>query len=84
MPEVVPISQLRDKHKEILRQIADGPILLAQHNKPAAVLVSVDDWNARERQLELLEARLKYLEMKREFTENPPNLISFDQIEESL
>ncbi|GIK71978.1 MAG: hypothetical protein BroJett021_09660 [Chloroflexota bacterium] len=67
-----------------MRQIADGPILLAQHNKPAAVLVSVDDWNARERQLELLEARLKYLEMKREFTENPPNLISFDQIEESL
>lgn len=84
MPEVIPVSQLRDRHKEILRQIADGPILLAQHSKPAAVLVSVDDWNARERQLEILEARLKYLEMKRQFAQNPPNFVSLDQIEESV
>jgi prevent-host-death family protein len=82
MPEVVPISELRGKHKEILRQIEDGPILLAQHSRPAAVLASVADWNARERQLELVEARLKYLEMKRQFAERPPRLVSFDEIEE--
>jgi prevent-host-death family protein len=84
MPDVVPVSQLRGKHKEIFQQIEDGPILLAQHSRPAAVLVSVADWNARERQLELLEARLRYLEMKRQFTETPPQLVSFDEIEESV
>jgi prevent-host-death family protein len=84
MPEVIPVSQLRDRHKEIFQQVADGPILLAEHSKVAAVLVSVADWNARERQLELLEARLKYLEIKQQFAANSPHLVSFDEIEESV
>ena len=82
IPEVVPVSWLRNKHKDIFKQVEEGPILLAQHSKPAAVLVSVADWNAREKQLEILEARLKYLEIKRQFEENPPRLVSFDEIEE--
>ena len=84
MPDVVPVSDLRGRHKEIFQKIEDGPILLAQHSRPAAVLVSVADWNAREKQLELLEARLKYLEMKRQYEENPPTLVSFDEIEEEI
>jgi prevent-host-death family protein len=84
MPDVVPVSQLRGKHKEIFRQIKDGPILLAQHSRPAAVLVSVTDWNARERQFELLEARLKYLETKRQFEADPPKWVAFEEIEESV
>lgn len=84
MPDVVPVSQLRGNHKEIFHQIEKGPIILAQHSKPAAVLVSVADWNAREKRLEILEARLKYLEIKRQFVENPPQLISFDEIEERV
>jgi prevent-host-death family protein len=84
MPDVVPVSDLRGRHKEIFQKIEDGPILLAQHSRPAAVLVSVADWNAREKHLELLEARLKYLEMKRQYEENPPTLVSFDEIEEEI
>lgn len=84
MPEVVPVSDLRGRHKEIFQKIEEGPILLAQHSRPAAVLVSVADWNAREKQLELLEARLKYLEMKRRYAENPPKLVSLDEIEEEI
>ena len=84
MPDVVPVSQLRGNHKEIFSQIEKGPVILAQHSKPAAVLVSVADWNAREKRLEILEARLKYLEMKRQFEENPPQMVSFDDIEASV
>src|SRR5262245_12349014 len=84
IPDVVPVSQLRDNHKQIFNQIAQGPIILAQRSRPAAVLVSVADWNAREKRLEILEARLKYLEMKRQSTENPPKLVSFDEIEKRV
>jgi len=84
MPDVVPVSQLRDKHKQIFNQIAQGPIILAQRSRSAAVLVSISDWNAREKRLEILEARLKYLEMKRQFVENPPKLISFDELEKRV
>ncbi len=81
MLDVVPVSQLRDKHKEIFNQIEKGAVILAQRSKPAAVLVSVADWNAREKRREILEARLKYLEIKRQFEENPPKMVSFDEIE---
>ena len=84
MPEVVPVSQLRASYKQIFNQIAKGPIILAQLSRPAAVLVSVADQNAREKRLEILEARLKYLEMKRQAGENPPKPLSFDAIEQKL
>lgn len=84
MPDIVPVSQLRAKHKEIFAQVEQGPVILAQRSKAAAVLVSVADWNAREKRLEILEARLKYLEVKHQFAENPPEMITFDEIEESV
>ena len=84
MPNVIPVSQLRDQHKEIFNQIEQGPVILAQRSKPAAVLVSVADWNAREKRLEILEARLKYLEMKRQLEEHPPRMVTFDDIEEKV
>jgi prevent-host-death family protein len=84
MPDVVPVSQLRGNHREIFNQLEKGPVILAQRSRPAAVLVSVADWNAREKRLEILEARLKYLEMRRQFEENPSKMVSFDEIEESV
>ena len=81
IPDVVPVSQLRGNHKKIFGQIEKGPVILAQHSKPAAVLVSVENWNDREKRIEVLEARLRYFEIKQQFEENPPKLVSFDEIE---
>lgn len=84
IPDVVPVSHLRAHHKEIFDQIEKGPVILAQRSKPAAILVSVENWNEREKYLEMLEARLKYLEMKQYFLDNPSKWFSFDEIEESV
>lgn len=84
IPDVIPVSQLRTHHKAVFEQVQHGPVILAQRSKPAAVLVSVADWNERERRIEILEAQLKYLEMKRQFAENPPKMVSFDEIEEEV
>ncbi len=82
IPDVIPVSQLRTHHKAVFEQVQHGPVILAQRSKPAAVLVSVADWNERERRIEMLEAQLKYLEMKRQFAENPPRMATLEQIEE--
>ncbi|MEZ4713561.1 MAG: type II toxin-antitoxin system prevent-host-death family antitoxin [Caldilineaceae bacterium] len=79
MPEVVPISQLRDPAK-IFSQIKKGPVILTQRSKSTAVLVSIDEWNLREHHIEILEARLKHLEMKQQFAENPPEMLTLEQI----
>ena len=66
MPEVVPVSQLRGNHKKIFSQIQKGPVILAQRSRSAAVLVSIEDWNEREKRIEKLEAQLRLYEAAKE------------------
>lgn len=39
IPDVIPISELRTRHKEVFEQVEHGPVILAQRGQPAAVLV---------------------------------------------
>jgi prevent-host-death family protein len=79
IPAIVPVSQIRESSK-VLELVQNGPVVLTQHDKSAAVLVSVDDWNARERYVEILEAKLRYLEVKQQFRKNPPELLTLEEI----
>ncbi len=40
IPELVPISDIRQRQVEILASLAGGPIILTQHGRAAAVMVS--------------------------------------------
>lgn len=79
--DVIPVSQLWDKHELLFAQITRGPIILVQHGQPVAMLVSVRDGHECEKRLEILEAQARYLEIKQQFCENPPKLFSFAEIE---
>jgi prevent-host-death family protein len=39
------VSDLKNRHLEVLARLKDGPILLASRNQPAAVLLSPEQWN---------------------------------------
>ncbi len=52
LPELVPISDLRTRQAEVLASLAEGPVILTQHSRAAAVLLSTDQYN---RMLALLE-----------------------------
>jgi len=43
-PQIVPISDLRIRQAEVFTKLSNGPVFLAARSKPAAVLVSVDEW----------------------------------------
>jgi prevent-host-death family protein len=45
MPQVVPVSELRNHHRAVSELLDQGPIMLAQRSKAAAVLVSVEEWD---------------------------------------
>ncbi len=55
VPQIVPVSDMRLRHTEVLSRLKNGIVVLAQRSKPAAVLVSVEEWNRLMEQLELLE-----------------------------
>jgi PHD/YefM family antitoxin component YafN of YafNO toxin-antitoxin module len=46
LPTVRPISDVRTRQAEILEKIEEGPVILANRGHAAAVLLSLDAYNA--------------------------------------
>ena len=46
VPQIEPLSTMVHDHKSTLAKLANGPVILAQQDTPAAVLVDPDRWNA--------------------------------------
>jgi prevent-host-death family protein len=64
VPQIVPVSELRNKHTQIFGLLRRGPVVLAQRSRPAAVLVSVEQWNELQhyKHLALLDERSKRMD----------------------
>ncbi len=55
LPQIAPITQLQRDHRLILSRLKQGPVILTQHSKPAAVLVSADQWDETATELKRLQ-----------------------------
>ena len=64
IPELVPISGLRTRQKQILDSLSKGPVVLTQHGRAAAVLISPEQWNHLVETLENLTDALDAIEMR--------------------
>jgi prevent-host-death family protein len=56
-PQIQPISELARDHKTLLRKLKSGPVFLSQRGRPAAVVVSPEQWDAMARRLAAAEGR---------------------------
>jgi len=45
IPELIPISEIRQRQNEILASLRNGPIVLTQHGRAAAVMLAPDEYN---------------------------------------
>lgn len=43
--QIVPVTDLRLRHVEVFTMLDKGPVVLAQRSRPAAVLVSIEEWD---------------------------------------
>jgi PHD/YefM family antitoxin component YafN of YafNO toxin-antitoxin module len=84
MPQIEPVTGLSRDYKMIFAKLEKGPVFLAQRSKPAAVLLSVRDYEQmveRLKQLELLvEAKRILAEMERD----PSSVVSLDELKRQL
>ena len=55
MPQIEPVTTLSRDYKTIFDKLKDGPVFLAQRSRPAAVLLSVSDYEEMLKRLEYLE-----------------------------
>ncbi len=56
LPQIVPISDLRKGAAALLKKVRESraPVIVTQRGRPAAVLLSVEEFERREQDLEIL------------------------------
>lgn len=52
VPKIVPVSDMANRQQAVLAMADDAPVVLAQRSKARAVLVSVEEWNRRDEELQ--------------------------------
>ena len=57
MIKQVTITDLQRRAAEVIGDLADGPVLISQRGRPAAVIIASDAYEQIERALEEVEAR---------------------------
>lgn len=56
VPEIVPVSELRQGAAALLKRVRAnrGPVVVTQRGRAAAVIISIEEYERRDRHLELL------------------------------
>lgn len=81
------VSGFRDKYDTVLKKLSDGPVLLLQRSRLAAVLVSHAEWNriaTKLKRLEDLELLLKAKEIKARVARGEEKTISHDELKQFM
>ena len=84
IPVTVNISELRQRQGELLARLPEGPILLIQYSTPAAVLMSVDQWNQLVQDVEDLEDTVTALKAQLALARGESELVGWDEVEADL
>jgi prevent-host-death family protein len=84
VPQMATVAELRHKHLELFRKLEQGPVVIAQRSKPAAVLVSVEAWNRHVQQLRDLQLLLLHHKRWAALQQDPSQLVSEEELEQQL
>ena len=76
IPQILPMSDMRNRHAEVIEKLVDGPVFLTRHGVGEAVLVSNEQWAILMRYIEDQADIIDVLEAKLEIA------LSQDQIED--
>ena len=71
VPVTIPISDLRARQNDVLSGLSQGPVVLTQHGRAAAVMVSPERWNRLLEELEDLRDTIAAVEAHDEYRRDP-------------
>ena len=76
--QVVPISDFHVRQTDVLTKLANGPVILAQRSRPAAILVSVLEWDKMVAELKRLRKYAAAFQQFQEISEG--NYVDLDTL----
>ena len=84
VPQMATVAELRHNHLELFAKLAQGPVVIAQRSKPAAVLVSVEAWNRHVQQMRDLHLLLLHHKRWAALQQDPSQLVTEEELEQQL
>lgn len=45
-PQILPVSDIRNRHNEVMDKLINGPVFLTRHGTGEAVLLSMKQWES--------------------------------------
>jgi prevent-host-death family protein len=76
---IIPVTDFRNKIKEVLEQIKKAPVILTQRSRPAAVVMDYAMYQEQAERLEELELRLDDL-LLAQAVKASEGLVSLDEM----
>ena len=85
IPTIAPISHMRIRQAELLQKAKQGPVVLIEKGStPAAVLLSPEQWNDMNKQLEQLKLLAESRRIFAEMASDPSKRISQEELRRQL
>ncbi|MCE7979575.1 MAG: type II toxin-antitoxin system Phd/YefM family antitoxin [Caldilinea sp. CFX5] len=78
--QIVPLAHLRTEQDKVLTMMDHAPVILAQHDKPRAVLVSVEQWDAVVERVQELEEILEAKRILERMDADPSSTTTLDEL----
>jgi len=76
---IVPVTDFRNKIKEVLEQVKKAPVILTQRSRPAAVVVDYETYQKQAERLEELELKFDDL-LLAQAMHTSQGLVSLDEM----
>jgi prevent-host-death family protein len=84
VPDLIPISELRQRQKDILDGLEREPVVLTQHGVAVAVLVDPRQWNALMAMVEDLDDTVAALESRLALATGDDHALPWDEVKVRL
>ena len=84
IPQIEPITTMAKNHKAVLTMLANGPVILAQRSRPAAVLLSVNDYDKLIKRLEQFELLAEAKRVLADIDSGKTGTTSYDELKRLL
>jgi len=83
MPQIAPITEMRNTHTGVLSKLKNGPVFLTQRGSSAAVLLSPVQWERLNQRIDELETMIDILQSKVEILSGQASYeeLSLDELE---
>jgi len=80
IPQIEPVTTLSKDYKGVFSKLANGPVILAMRSRPAAVLLSITDYENMVTRLENFELLAEAKRNLARAEANPSTVMSHDEL----